>query len=320
MTYDDDEDDHKKDESFYPSGSDESSTEKNKKEIKSKLEFVISDILRNPKYYLGIPISEMHIIDLLQSFTNISQKDIFIVLRKIRRNEEMETLADLFDTTKQNISHIFSKNVVQIAACIKDLIYWPKPLAISNHLPLAFKNRFKNVQSIIDCFEIKIEKPSNPMLQALSWSSYKQANTFKYLISCTPDCVINFISKGYGGRITDPKILKLSGYLDKLPQNCSVMGNRGFKYAHSLFTEKNCKLIRPPSVKANERPDKRAIKESKQISSVRIHIEREIGRVREFKMLSPSNILDHNYFHVIDSIVEIACGLSNLQGDMLLKN
>lgn len=316
-------DEEDKDSSFYPEAESEESDDEcaaRNIEITTKVDFVMRDILRKPKYYLGIPKCEMHIIDLIESETKISQRNIFIVLRKIRRNEELETLGDLFDMTKQNISLIFSTNVVNIAECLKDLIYWPDKLIISTNLPLAFKNRFKYVQSTIDCFELKIEKPSDPILQATSWSSYKQSNTFKYLISCTPDCLINFVSIGYGGRIADHKILKPSGYVQKLPRNCTVLADRGFKYAKEMLkVEKNCTLTRPPSVRANERSSKQDVQESKQISCVRIHIERAIGRVREFKILSPGYILDRNYFYAIDSIVQIACALANLQGEMIVK-
>lgn len=40
---------------------------------------------------------------------------------------------------------------------------------------------YSNVQSIIDCLEIEIEKPSNAIHQSLTWSEYKNVNTLKYL-------------------------------------------------------------------------------------------------------------------------------------------
>lgn len=55
------------------------------------------------------------------------------------------------------------------------------------------------------------------MEQALTWSSYYSDNTAKYHIGSTPDGLITFISKGYGGRISDEKIVKESKYLESLP-------------------------------------------------------------------------------------------------------
>ena len=70
-------------------------------------------------------------------------------------------------------------------------------------LPIAFRANYAEVQSIVDCFEIEIEKLSDPVKQALTWSEYKKCKTMKYLISCSPDGAVNFISTGYGGRTSD---------------------------------------------------------------------------------------------------------------------
>lgn len=83
--------------------------------------------------------------------------------------------------------------------------------------------------SIIDCFEIEIEKPSNASHQALTWSQYKNCNTIKYLISITPDGLINFISESYGGRTPDLTIFEDSGFLNKLTQGSKKFADRGFK-------------------------------------------------------------------------------------------
>ena len=54
------------------------------------------------------------------------------------------------------------------------------------------------VVAIIDCFELFIEKPLN-LLAVMYWSQYKYYNTAKYPISITPQGVISFVSKGWGG-------------------------------------------------------------------------------------------------------------------------
>lgn len=89
-------------------------------------------------------------------------------------------------------------------------------------MPIPFRYRYSKVVSIIDCFEIKIQKPSNPLTQSLTWSEYKKCNTFKFLISCTPNEFINFVSGAYGGRISDKDIVKESGYVDHLPENVTM--------------------------------------------------------------------------------------------------
>ncbi|XP_060882127.1 uncharacterized protein LOC132953807 [Metopolophium dirhodum] len=134
--------------------------------------------------------------------------------------------------------------------------------------------RYSDVQSIIDCLEIEIPKPSNPIEQSLTWSDYKKCNTLKYLISSTPDGFINFISEGYGGRSSDALLVEKSGYLECLPENCTVMADRGFKSIDFMLEKRVCKLVRPPSVFSNKKSTKEEVLETKRIASLRIHIER----------------------------------------------
>ena len=74
------------------------------------------------------------------------------------------------------------------------------------------------VTSIIDCFELFIEKPSDLLAKSCTWSQYKHYNTAKYLISITPQGIISFISNGWGGRASDKHIhiVEHSAYLNNL--------------------------------------------------------------------------------------------------------
>ncbi|KAJ8966275.1 hypothetical protein NQ314_003643 [Rhamnusium bicolor] len=171
--------------------------------------------------------------------------------------------------------------------------------------------------SIIDCLEIEIEQPSNSVHQALTWSNYKKTNTLKYLISSTPDGIINFISEGFGGRITDKEIVEASNYLNILPPNCDVMADRGFKGIGGLLNKKNCNLIRPPSIQTGIQSTKQEVKESKRIASLQIHIERVIRRLREFAILDKHTCLHHELVPKVDYFITIVCGIVNLQGPLI---
>lgn len=184
-------------------------------------------------------------------------------------------------------------------------------------LSLVFRARYRNVQSIIDCLEVQIEKPSRPLHQSLTWSEYKKCNTIKFLISCTPDGFVNFISEGFGGRTSDTEIVKNSTFLSVIPQNCSVLADRGFKNIDKYLIDRNCKLIRPPSVTQDRALTKDAVREGKRIASIRVHVERVIGRLREFQMLAPHACIDSHSIWMLDDVVKIACGIVNFQGSLI---
>jgi len=93
---------------------------------------------------------------------------------------------------------------------------------------------FELVVTIIDCFEVFIEGPSDLKARAQTWSNYKQHNTIKFLISITPQGSISFMSKAWGGRVSDKHRTDLSGFLDELLPGDLVLADRGFTVEDSV--------------------------------------------------------------------------------------
>ena len=265
-------------------------------------------------YYLGVPRKYFDkVVFKLASFLKTDVTNVIICLRKIRLNPPFKELGYDFQKSESAVSKVFEKYVPLIACYLSSLIFWPDQKAIKKRLPINFRARFSNIVSIIDCFEIEVQKPSDPVQQTLTWSHYKKCNTMKYLISSTPDGLNNFVSDGFGGKTSDLKITELSGYFDVLPPDVSVMADRGFKGIAKHLEKKNCALVRPPSVETGKKSSKDEVKLSKRVASLRIHIERVIRRAREFDFVKPHACVNHNHIKFLDFIVKIVCGLVNLQ-------
>lgn len=199
-----------------------------------------------------------------------------------------------------------------MAHVLQTLMYCPDKNSLKKVL-IQFRLNFNNVVGIIDCFEIQIEKPSNALHQALTWSEYKKCNTLKYLICITPDGLIIFISQGYGGRISDVELFEKSGIMDVLPERCALMAERGFKQIQTILHKKHIKLVRPPSVSTQQKSTKEEVLLTKRIASLRIRVERVIRRIREFSLLEPHSTIDHYIIPYIDSVIKIVTSLINLQ-------
>ncbi|XP_072384205.1 uncharacterized protein [Diabrotica undecimpunctata] len=273
---------------------------------------------KRPRIYLGLPEYAYYTFQLLQNYCKLPNWNIFLTLKKIRTGHSFTLLGDDFGISESYASRIFSKSLPIISKYLRKLILTPNINSIKSNLPIAFRARYSDVLCIIDCLEIEIEKPLDSIKQSLTWSEYKKCNTLKYLISCTPDGIINFISNAFGGRTSDAVIIENSGFLCMLPPKVSIMADRGFKHIEHLLVAKGCKLIRPPSVSSNTKLSPIEVIETKRIASLRIHVERVIRRLREFAFLAPHACVDNKLIPYMDHLIKIACGLVNLQSGLIL--
>lgn len=274
-------------------------------------------IQQHSRFYLGLPQDVYCLVKMICERTNVIHRDVLITLKKIRLDDTYFRLHVDFELSLSQVQKIFVKTVPKLSIVMNNFIFWPEASKIQDLIPLVFRARYAKVQSIIDCFEVQIEKPSHPVLQSNTWSDYKQCNTVKFLISCTPNGFINFISQAYPGRISDKNIVAKSGYLARVPNGAYILADRGFKHVHNMLLQKNCILIRPASVGVNDQSTAKDVKESRQIASIRIHIERIIRRVREFHILHPHACTNHHLVHLMSHFALIACGIINFQKAIL---
>lgn len=83
-------------------------------------------------------------------------------------------------------------------------------------LPHSFKNLYPNTFAIIDGTEIFMETPSDLCMQSSTWSQYKHHNTAKFLVACTPNGAVSFVSPVFVGSISDIELTRESGFLTTL--------------------------------------------------------------------------------------------------------
>ena len=92
----------------------------------------------------------------------------------------------------------------------------PSVKQVESTLPSAFKEKYPSTYCIIDGSEIFMETPSDFQMQSSTWSNYKHHNTAKFLIACTPNGCISFISPLYVGSISDVELTRVSGLLKSI--------------------------------------------------------------------------------------------------------
>ena len=115
---------------------------------------------------------------------------------------------------------------------LSHLVKWPDRTELIATMSLTFRKHIgTNVAVIIDCIEVFINKPSNYMAKAYTWSQYKHHNTIKFLIGISPQGVISFISKAWGGWVSDQYLTEYSNFLKNILLGDVVLADRGFDIA-----------------------------------------------------------------------------------------
>ena len=111
-------------------------------------------------------------------------------LMKLRLNLSNYDLAFRSSVLESTVGRVFSKWIKLMDIRLSQLIKWPDRGELQKTMLFCF--RCFKVISIIDCFELFIEKRSNLLAKSCMWSLYKHYNTAKYLISVTPQGSVSF--------------------------------------------------------------------------------------------------------------------------------
>ena len=69
----------------------------------------------------------------------------------------------------------------------------------------------------------------------MTFSSYKNDNTFKGIVGISPNGVVIFVSSLFPGCISDKELTRCCGILDLLEAGDSVMADRGFDINKDLI-------------------------------------------------------------------------------------
>ena len=204
---------------------------------------------------------------------------------------------------------------------LSPLVSWPDRESLWRTMAMSFQYAFgKQVTVIIDCFEVFIDRPTNLLVRAQTFSNYKHHNAIKILIGITAQGTVCFVSQAWGDRTSDKHLTGNCGFLEHLPGDM-VMANRGFTISESVGL-KQAKLVIHAFTKGKLQLDPVDVEITRGIASVRIHVERVIGSLRQkYTILEgalPTDFLFSSSgtpdakIPMIDLIVRVCTALVNL--------
>lgn len=145
--------------------------------------------------------------------------------------------------------------------------------------------KYPCINALIDVSEMFLKKTCDLRMQSSTWSHYKHHNTAKFFVACTSNGAICYISPIYAGCISDVKLTQISGFLTRLTDKpgISIMTNRGFTIRDMLH-ELGIELNIPPFMDGCMQLPASEIQERRSIASLRIQVERTIGRIKTFEV------------------------------------
>ena len=243
---------------------------------------------------------------------------LILTLMRMRLNLSGKDLAYRFGGIHETtVSRIFMQVVDVLHSRLSPIIQWPDRDALLKTMPMDFRKNCPTCAVIIDCFEIFVDRASNPLARAQTYSSYKHHNTVKYLIGITPQGSVSFISDGWGGRVSDKHLTEECGLLEKLNPGDVILADRGFDIQESvgLF----CARIKIPAfTKGKKQLSGIEVEQTRRIANVRIHVERVIGNIRKkYGILSATQPIDFVVSKgmdktTLDKVVTVSCALINI--------
>ena len=143
------------------------------------------------------------------------KEKLFLTLVKLRHNATFELLAHTHGISKSCCISIYWDTIDLLYVSIGFMVTWQAPENRYDTIPTALKELYPRLTSIIHCFEYFIESPKKLTAKAQCYSSCKKHCTIKVLVSCSPNGAVNYVSKCWGGRVSDVELVRKSGFITK---------------------------------------------------------------------------------------------------------
>ncbi|KAK3088592.1 hypothetical protein FSP39_021029 [Pinctada imbricata] len=265
-------------------------------------------------YWTGSKINEERSRFRTSALSLIDQ--MFSVLMRIRLGLYVQDVADRFCISTATYSKYFNTWIALLHVELKAMNPFPSRAKVDQTMPDSFKKKYPSVRTIIDCTELFIQRSSSIINQSITFSNYKHHTTIKFLVGITPSGVISFVSEGWGGRVSDRALTMESGFIELLDENDSVMADKGFTIK-DLLEKKKCHLNIPPFRGQSSQFSTNQVFETQEIAELRIHVERSIGRVKNFHILQ--GVMPISLAPNATKIFQVCCWLSNFDVP-LVKN
>jgi len=127
-------------------------------------------------------------------------------------------------------------------------------------------------------------KPTQPIAQQVTFSTYKNRNTIKALVGITPGGLVSYVSPAFGGSASDRQIVEATGFATLCDPYDEVMADKGFN-VDDIFAPYQVGVNIPAFFRKKNRLSQATVMKDRKIASKRVHVERSIGLAKTYKIL-----------------------------------
>jgi len=100
--------------------------------------------------------------------------------------------------------------------------------------------------------------------------------------------VIAFVSPTYEGSVSDKELVRVCGILNKLEHGDKIMADKGFQFQDLIAYSSWCTVECPTFLNSKVQMPAADVLLTIKIAHLRIHVERVIGRIKDFRILQHS--------------------------------
>ena len=108
--------------------------------------------------------------------------EFFLMLCQLRLGLLEQDLVYRFRVSQPTVSRVITTRINFCYSKFKEVPIWPSKETVDNNMPQIFRNLYLSTRCINDATEM----PKNPTAQQVTFSNYKNHNTFKALIAISP--------------------------------------------------------------------------------------------------------------------------------------
>jgi len=137
------------------------------------------------------------------------KEEMIMSLMRLKLGLHVKVLSGLFGVSPGKVSEIFLTWMNILACVLERAIRWPSQQTVQRYMPASVMKHYPNLRAIIDCTEFYIIPPRKPTAQSITYSTYKSHNTYKALLAVGPTAGFIFVSKIWGGNVSDRYIWRI---------------------------------------------------------------------------------------------------------------